>query len=100
MAVFKAGQRVRIRWSNGWPYLAGKTGVVVGPGTLTRTKEPCLRVNPDCWPGGVAPPGGHKPGGWFGAKPEFGQIEPLVPEGMQPVEWENCLWQPAGEKVT
>lgn len=22
------------------------------------------------------------------------QIEPILPEGMKPVEWSKCLWQP------
>ena len=25
-----------------------------------------------------------------------GSLEPIVPEGMQPVEWSECLWQPEG----
>jgi hypothetical protein len=24
------------------------------------------------------------------------QLEPIQPEGWQPVEWSNCLWQPEG----
>lgn len=25
-----------------------------------------------------------------------GSLEPIVPEGMQPVEWSECLWRPEG----
>lgn len=31
--------------------------------------------------------------------PEYG-LEPILPEGMQPVSWSECLWQPEGEKVS
>lgn len=24
------------------------------------------------------------------------RLEPIVPEGMQPVSWSECLWQPEG----
>lgn len=28
---------------------------------------------------------------------DYHRIEPILPEGMQPVSWESCLWQPEGE---
>lgn len=32
---------------------------------------------------------------WF----SHDELEPILPEGMQPVSWSECLWQPEGEKV-
>lgn len=56
MASFRVGQRVRILWSNGWPELAGQTGVIVREaydGGVLGDSE--WDVAPDCWGTHLAP---------------------------------------------
>lgn len=91
---FFIGQPVRIRWSLAWPELNGKTGRIVA--RLLESQRQHLpagqagewEVAPDAWGGSAAP---DAQGYFF---PASEQLEPLVPEGMQPVDWEDCAWQP------
>ena len=93
MATFYVGQRVRIKWSTGWPELAGEQGVIT---STTRDKSWAARadatVAPDRWGTPVAPREGVHGALRFG--PSFDQLEPIQPEGHKTVEWNACLWQP------
>lgn len=94
MAGFHVGMRVRIRWSLTWPGLNGQPGRIVAripdehrqylPEGHTGEWE----VAPEAW-GGSASPDGL---GYF--FPASEQLEPLQPDGLQPVEWADCAWQP------
>lgn len=79
MAKFYVGQRVRIRWSNAWPYLAGKEGVVTGvvtDGGDQGDNEYC--VAPDIW-GSEQAPIPDSDGEWSWFSPNSQQLEPLIP---------------------
>lgn len=107
MAKFYVGQRVRIKWSEGWPELAGQEGVLV-PVPVGEFDCVGLRVAnpdgnpwacaPDCWGSSLAPyPGRGERYGFaecFGPSPD--QIEPILYDGNQLVRWDACLWQPQG----
>lgn len=100
MARFYVGQRVRVKWSFGWPELAGEEGVIVQPRIVDNPASPHFgrhgwRVAPDCWGTPRAPRIGVGGGGFF--CPIEDQLEPLQPEGWQKVEWSDCLWQPETE---
>lgn len=78
------GARVRILWSAGWPELAGNEGKIVGvpaDGGLTGKSE--WFVAPDCWGTYFAPTEGKGGGDRFG--PSSDQLEPILPEGAQPL---------------
>lgn len=59
MAKFFVGQRVRIKWSEGWPELAGQEGRIVGSGAVIEigawTGQSAWVVAPDCWGTDIAP---------------------------------------------
>lgn len=99
MSKFFIGQRVRIKWSNGWPELNGQEGRVVAittprPGIDSPTAG-CFVVAPDCWGSPIAPQADRNGYGRF--TPMGEQLEPILPEGMQPAKWEDCMWQPNNE---
>lgn len=88
MAKFFVGQRVRIKYSIGWPELAGTEGRIVPPPTeMPAFENPHGRewaCAPDAW-GGV-PYQSPMPGfNWFA--PNEDQLEPILPEGHQPSEF-------------
>lgn len=39
-------------------------------------------------------------GQWHSNIALVNQLEPIIPEGMQPCTWEECLWQPAKNVVS
>jgi hypothetical protein len=94
MATLAVGMLVRIKWSLTWPCLSGQQGRIVA--RITEQQRRYLpaghsgewEVAPDCW-GGSASPDGE---GYF--FPASEQLEPILPEGMQQVRWEDCQWQP------
>jgi len=96
MAKFFVGQKVRILWSHGWPELAGQEGRIVGTGVYhprsPHAGKQCWLVAPDSWGSCTAPKISSNGGNEFGAMDT--QLEPIIPEGMKPVEWEDCEWQP------
>lgn len=94
MTVFRVGQRVRIKWSMGWPELAGGTGTIVqrAPhGGRTGLSE--WSVAPDVWGTHVAPRPGRLGGTYFA--PNSSQLEPLT-DSYDLVSWESMreLWTP------
>lgn len=93
MTTFYVGQRVRIKYSNGWPELAGEEGVVEGP---SPTAGACggsqYVVAPRCWGTSVAPKPGRR--GTIQFWPNARQLEPILYDGNKTVEWSECLWQP------
>ena len=94
MSSLRVGMAVRIRWSITWPELNGQTGHIVAaiPDHLKsylpagHTGE--WEVAVDMW-GGSASPDGE---GFF--FPASEQLEPVLPDGRQVVEWEDCAWSP------
>ena len=96
MAKFYVGQRVRIKWSNGWPELAGQEGAVAEIGDFERVSESNgpYRVAPDCWGSCVAPRASLYGGRKF--VPSEEQLEPIQPEGWKKISWEEMkdLWTP------
>lgn len=95
MSAFFVGQRVRIIYSHGWPELAGEEGRIVGrPDNRGVDGTSEWWVAPDCWGSKIAPRAGDNGANAFA--PNGSQLEPIVPEGMQPAKWEDCLWQPEG----
>lgn len=94
MTTFRVGQRVRIKWSNGWPELAGETGTIVRrsiDGGLTGRSE--WSVAPDVWGTYIAPR--PSPNGGLGFGPSSDQLEPLT-DSYDLVSWESMrdLWVP------
>lgn len=95
MSGFFVGQRVRIRWSLTWPSLNGQPGRIIAK--LSDAQRQYLpaghtgewEVAPDAWGGSASP---DAAGFFF---PASEQLDPLTPEGMRPVEWTDCAWQPA-----
>ena len=83
-----AGQRVRILWSTAWPELAGKEGRILArdtDGGIDGTSE--WRVAPDIWGSELAPREGTSGGQRFAPSSE--QLEPILPEGAAPGNWEE-----------
>ena len=94
MTTFRIGQRVRIKWSDGWPELAGEQGTIV-----CRTSDGGIRgisewnVAPDAWGTHVAPHPSKNGAALFGPNSE--QLEPLS-DSNELVSWESMrdLWVP------
>lgn len=86
MSKFKVGDRVRIIYSNGWPGLAGETGVIIGisddRGVLGDSE---WDVSVDSWGGQIAP----YPSlcGAMLYAPSSRQLEPILYNGAQPSEF-------------
>ena len=94
MTVFRVGQRVRIKWSDGWPELAGQTGAIVGVSrTSGRYGDSEWHVAPDVWGTYVAPRPAMSGSTLFA--PNSSQLEPLT-DSNQLVSWESMrdLWLP------
>lgn len=94
MARFYVGQRVRIKYSLGWPELAGKEGTIVGKpedGGIRGGSE--WTVAPDVWGTYVAPQMSSKGGKIFG--PNSDQLEPIT-DSYDLASWESMrdLWVP------
>lgn len=95
MAVFVIGQRVRIKWSNHWPELAGQEGTVqnssfVGADEHVQGAGYYYWVAPDCWGTFKAPDGG----GLFAPRGE--QLEPVQDDKQrQRVNEETVPWDEA-----
>lgn len=78
MAKFYVGQWVRVVKTYHRHDLVGAETVVIGI------------INPDQVQVDIkSPSGGHMRG-------QLHQFEPIQYDGMQPVEWAECLWQPEG----
>ena len=94
MTTFRIGQRVRIKWSLGWPELAGETGTIVerSPNSGIRGGSE-WNVAPDAWGTHVSPRRGLGGGAWFA--PNSDQLEPLT-DSYDLVSWESMreLWMP------
>lgn len=86
MAKFKVGDRVRILWSNSWPELAGKDGVIeaASPSRGALGTSDWL-VAPSEWGTHMAPYPGIIGGDCFG--PNSSQLEPILYNGAQPSEF-------------
>lgn len=88
MANFYVGQRVRVIWA-GWRHHAcdaeeAKRQV----GSETRIAADMHDEDGDWWVLDTD---------WAVLKSAAGAVlTPIVPDGMQPVEWSECLWQPEG----
>ena len=99
MTTFRVGQRVRIKWSNGWPELAGQVGTVCGKALLTNwvgESSPDgtnVQVRPDVW-GALRAPTASRYGGFY-FSPKACQLEPLTDSNTL-VSWESMrdLWVP------
>ena len=94
MSRFYVGQRVRkVRHVPGGgsnnPVPVGSEGVIVALRTILKGTESPLgpyTFDSDC----VVAYGGDVRGSTTAI------LEPILPEGWQPVEWADCLWQPEG----
>lgn len=100
MTTFYVGQRVRIKYSKGWPELAGTEGTIVW--AVDELHEPTgvhmeWAVAPDVWGGVLSPRPGRFGDGCFGASSD--QLEPILYDGNKTVEWSECLWQPNRQGV-
>lgn len=91
MSAFFVGQRVRCVKGRGKP-AAGASARVGDEGIVKGTpSQPNGGFNPECGDYSVYVPRV----GLMGMVMSW-QIEPIIPEGMQPAKWEDCLWQPEG----
>ena len=94
MTTFRIGQRVRIKWSAGWPELAGEQGTIVcrasDAGVYGMSE---WHVAPDVWGTHVAPHPSKDGAIFFG--PNSQQLEPLTDSNTL-VSWESMrdLWVP------
>lgn len=88
MTTFRVGQRVRLKYLRDpiWNFLAGREGQIVAVGDFPASKQHRLAHQYK-----VRIVGFQRLGGFIGS-----QLDPIIPEGMQPVSWESCLWQPEG----
>lgn len=78
MAVFKVGDRVRIRWSIGWPELAGQAGTIVGHDPHWNGHAECeWDVFVDSWGSNRAPMPSARGRTYF--CPRSDQLEPIIP---------------------
>ena len=90
MSRFFVGQRVRLGRTANCPELVGGEYRIV-------------RLNVPAWAEGLGDYIGHALNGttpWgrqLKVPPDW--LEPIIPEGMQPAKWENCMWQPQTEQV-
>jgi hypothetical protein len=92
--MFFVGQRIRIRWSLTWPELTGQPGRIIAK--VSEAQRQYLpaghsgewEVAPDTWGGSASP---DEAGYFF---PSSEQLDPLMPDDMQPVEWSDCAWRP------
>lgn len=96
MARYRIGQLVRIVQSDHNQHLIGSAAMI------TQVMGPM----PDLDRGGTRfgygldiSPIKRTPFGYVLSWADF-QLEPILPEGMQPVSWSECLWQPEGERVS
>jgi hypothetical protein len=99
MSRFYVGQRVRIKWSNRWPELAGREGQIVGAGGPTLgpyAGKPGWVVRPAGWFSACSPTPDDD-GGFSRFCPIEAQLEPILYDGNQLVSWDACLWQPEGQ---
>lgn len=97
MAQFRVGQRVRIKWSIGWPELAGQEGRIEGVCRITvgpSVGDFGFSVAPDSWGSPLAPRKGRNGGTRFAALHE--QLEPLTDDRNQVIPWEKCCVGPDG----
>lgn len=100
MAKFFVGQRVKIKYSYGWPELAGEQGVIV-----SKSKTAGIRgdsewyVAPDSWGSYWAP--GQSNLGAVKFAPNSDQLEPIVDSGCVPcgMSYEEMM-QEFKEKVS
>lgn len=100
MATFRVGQRVRIKWSDGWPELAGEEGTVTAVNMMSKRSngeivQGAVEVAPDCWGSSNAPHPGRGGSAMFAPLPE--QLEPIQPEGNKTISWEDCCFTPEGK---
>lgn len=98
MAKFYIGCRVRIKWSDSWPELAGEVGTIVGTDTYQdwhpESGKACWVVAPDCWGTCIAPMPAEHSGhivNRFGPCEE--QLEPAT-DANDKIDWEDCIWAP------
>lgn len=86
MATFYVGQRVRIKWSRGWPEIAGQEGRIVSISPdcgIDGTSE--WLVAPNIWGTAYAPRLGSHGADRFA--PNTAQLEPILPEGHKASEY-------------
>jgi hypothetical protein len=82
MSRFFVGQRVRIKWSDGWPELAGREGRISERASGVPDVRGIIgdwRVAPDAWGTHVAPTPSTMGGRNFA--PSSDQLEPILPDG-------------------
>ena len=94
MTTFRVGQRVRIKWSQGWPELAGEAGTIIRRSTDAGVAgDSEWSVAPDVWGTNEAPHRGSHGASCFG--PSSAQLEPLSDSNTL-VSWESMrdLWMP------
>lgn len=81
MTTFKIGQRVRLVKN----YLAVNNNAECVITSFFKERESGIKG----WPINCYVTGAVK-----GTATHTDRIEPIIPEGMQPCTWEECLWQP------
>jgi hypothetical protein len=101
MAKFFVGQRVRIKWSNTFPHLAGRAGVILGGAYPLRPghDDPrCMwRVRPDGFESDLVPHAGS-PTGCACFAPNEDQLEPAT-DSYDVTTWDSCVWRPEHLRV-
>ena len=89
--MFKIGQRVRIKWSNGWPELAGQEATItsIRPILSPHGWLGDFVVAPDSWGSANAPHISLLGANTFAPKAE--QLTPIVDDGWQVITWDACV---------
>ncbi len=96
MAKFFVGQRVRIRWSDAWPELAGAVGTIVSASNMVNPHtgyQGDWEVSPDAWWSSMSP----DQSGIFVPCEE--QLEPATDENDK-ISWDQCIWAPEHMRET
>lgn len=105
MSRFRIGQRVRIKWSLGWPELAGHVGTIEQPSVINEPSSPSAGrmgwlVAPDIWGTSDSPFPSRRSGHLGCFCPTEDQLEPLT-DSNELVSWESMrdLWVPEHLRV-
>jgi hypothetical protein len=94
MDRFFIGQRVRILCHLALPALGGRPARIVGHITRIRRSDQAFGIDTHWLVAPEDPDGGPPARSSLAYVIGKAQLEPLPPEGMRPVEWIDCAWQP------
>lgn len=92
MARFYVGQKVRIKYSNGWPEISGETGTILStcPNRgIDGDSEWIVFV--DVWGSELAPRRSNR--GAVRFAPNSQQLDPAT-DSYEKSSWDDCAWKP------